>query len=168
MDLELAGVEGREFRLKRALSRLEGVFDFVFLDSPPSLSLLSVNALAAADAVLVPIQAEYFALEGLGSFMNTLDRVRASLNPAIEIEGVLLTMTDERTNLSRQVTEEVRRHFKGDVFRTTIPRSVRLAEAPSFGQPILLYDAKARAAESYLSLAREVIERDRRRGRRAA
>lgn len=168
MDLELGTTEGREYRLKSALDRLDRAFDFIFLDAPPSLSLVSVNALAAADSVLVPIQAEYFALEGLGSFMSTLDRVRASLNPGIEIEGVLLTMTDDRTNLSRQVTDEVRKHFKNDVFKTTIPRSVRLAEAPSFGQPILLYDAKARAAEAYLSLARELIDRDRRRGRRAA
>lgn len=168
LDLELGGAEQREYRLKNALGRLSTDYDYIFLDAPPSLSLTTVNALVAADSVLVPIQAEYFALEGLGSFLSTLDRIRGSLNPDIAVEGVLLTMTDDRTNLSQQVSQEVRTHLKELVFKTTIPRSVRLAESPSFGKPILLYDIKSRAAESYLALAREVLDRDKKRARRAA
>jgi chromosome partitioning protein len=128
-----------------------------FIDCPPSLGLLTVNALAAADAVLIPLQCEYFALEGVSELVSTLRRVQRSLNPRLDIEGVLLTMVDERTNLTQQVTAEIREHFKERVFRTVVPRSVRLAEAPSFGKPILLYDIKSKGAEAYLDLAKEVM-----------
>lgn len=159
LEVELAAGEDREFRLRAAVDALRGDFDFILLDTPPSLGLLAVNALTAADSVLVPIQCEYFALEGLGAFLGTLDRIRAALNPKVALEGVLLTMADERTNLSQQVSADVRAHFGDQVFKTTIPRSIRLAEAPSFGKPVLLYDIKSRASECYLSLAREVLNR---------
>jgi chromosome partitioning protein len=156
-EVELVSVERREHRLKEALGPLRSRFDFVFIDCPPSLGLLTINSLAAADAVLIPLQCEYFALEGVTELMATLKRVRRVLNPAIEVEGVLLTMVDERTNLSQQVSGEIREHFKDAVFRTTIPRSIRLAEAPSFGKPILLYDIRSRGAEAYLALAKEIM-----------
>jgi chromosome partitioning protein len=159
LDVELASGESREFRLRAAVDAVRHQFDFILLDTPPSLGLLAVNALTAADSVLVPIQCEYFALEGLGAFLGTLDRIRAALNPKVALEGVLLTMADERTNLSQQVSADVRSHFGDQVFKTTIPRSIRLAEAPSFGKPILLYDIKSRASECYLSLAREVLDK---------
>ena len=159
LDVELAAGEEREFRLKAALADARGRFDYILLDTPPSLGLLAVNALTAADSVLVPIQCEYFALEGLGAFLGTLDRIRAALNPQVALEGVLLTMADERTNLSQQVSADVRSHFGDQVFKTNIPRSIRLAEAPSFGKPILLYDIKSRASECYLNLAREVLDK---------
>ena len=159
LEVELAAGEAREFRLRTAIESFRPHFDFIILDTPPSLGLLAVNALTAADAVLVPIQCEYFALEGLGAFLGTLERIRAALNPEVALEGVLLTMADERTNLSQQVAADVRSHFGDQVFRTTIPRSIRLAEAPSFGKPVLLYDIKSKACESYLSLAREVLDR---------
>lgn len=158
LDVELAAGEDREFRLRAAVDGVRDQFDFILLDTPPSLGLLAVNALTAADSVLVPIQCEYFALEGLGAFLGTLDRIRAALNPRVALEGVLLTMADERTNLSQQVSADVRSHFGDQVFKTTIPRSIRLAEAPSFGKPILLYDIKSRASECYLNLAREVLD----------
>jgi chromosome partitioning protein len=157
VEVELVSIPGREFRLKEALGTLKGEYDYIFVDCPPSLGLLTVNALTAADAVLIPLQCEYFALEGITELMETLKRIRRSFNPGIEVEGVLLTMVDERTNLSQQVAGEIREHFKGNVFRTTIPRSIRLAEAPSFGKPILLYDIRSRGAEAYLELAREVM-----------
>ena len=159
LEVELAAAEGREFRLRAAVDNLRGDFDFILLDTPPSLGLLAVNALTAADSVLVPIQCEYFALEGLGAFLGTLDRIRGALNPKVALEGVLLTMADDRTNLSQQVAADVRSHFGDQVFKTQIPRSIRLAEAPSFGKPVLLYDIKSRASECYLSLAREVLNR---------
>ena len=159
LEVELAAGEDREFRLRAALDGVRSRFDFILLDTPPSLGLLAVNALTAADSVLVPIQCEYFALEGLGAFLGTLDRIRAALNPKVALEGVLLTMADERTNLSQQVSADVRTHFGDQVFKTTIPRSIRLAEAPSFGKPVLLYDIKSRASECYLGLAREVLTR---------
>jgi len=159
LEVELANAEGREYRLRAMLLPLRDRYDFILLDTPPSLGLLAVNALAAADSVLVPIQCEYFALEGLGAFMSTLDRVRGSLNAGVGLEGVLLTMADERTNLSQQVAADVRAHFGDQVFKTTVPRSIRLAEAPSFGKPVLLYDIKSKASECYLSLAREVMDR---------
>jgi chromosome partitioning protein len=165
LEVELASGENREFRLRVALGRARADFDFILLDTPPSLGLLAVNALTAADSVLVPIQCEYFALEGLGAFLGTLDRIRASLNPKVALEGVLLTMADDRTNLSQQVSADVRAHFGDQVFRTAIPRSIRLAEAPSFGKPVLLYDIKSRATECYLSLAREVLTRGEKGGR---
>jgi len=159
LEVELAAGEDREFRLRAAVDTLRADFDFILLDTPPSLGLLAVNALTAADSVLVPIQCEYFALEGLGAFLGTLDRIRAALNPKVALEGVLLTMADDRTNLSQQVSADVRAHFGDEVFKTTIPRSIRLAEAPSFGKPVLLYDIKSRASECYLNLAREVLNR---------
>ena len=165
LEVELASGEAREFRLRSALEAVRANFDFILLDTPPSLGLLVVNALTAADSVLVPIQCEYFALEGLGAFLGTLERIRAALNPRVALEGVLLTMADERTNLSQQVSADVRAHFGHQVFKTTIPRSIRLAEAPSFGKPVLLYDIKSRASECYLNLAREVLMRCEKGGR---
>ncbi|MEO8499301.1 MAG: ParA family protein [Vicinamibacteria bacterium] len=165
LEVELASGDDREFRLKAALRAARGDYDFILLDTPPSLGLLAVNALTAADSVLVPIQCEYFALEGLGAFLGTLERIRVALNPGVALEGVLLTMADDRTNLSQQVSADVRSHFKDQVFKTTIPRSIRLAEAPSFGKPVLLYDIKSRASECYLNLAREVLTRQEKGGR---
>lgn len=165
LEVELASGEGREFRLRDALEGVRADFDFILVDTPPSLGLLAVNALTAADSVLVPIQCEYFALEGLGAFLGTLERIRAALNPKVALEGVLLTMADDRTNLSQQVSADVRAHFGDQVFKTIIPRSIRLAEAPSFGKPVLLYDIKSRASECYLNLAREVLGRGEKGGR---
>ena len=165
LEVELAAGEDREFRLRAVVDTLRTRFDYILLDTPPSLGLLAVNALTAADSVLVPIQCEYFALEGLGAFLGTLDRIRVSLNPGVVLEGVLLTMADERTNLSQQVSADVRAHLGDQVFKTTIPRSIRLAEAPSFGKPVLLYDIKSRASECYLNLAREVLNRTEKGGR---
>jgi chromosome partitioning protein len=156
-EVELVPLLAREFRLKEALAPVTDRYDYVFIDCPPSLGLLTVNALAAADRLLVPLQCEYFALEGISELMNTLRRVQRSLNPALDVEGVLLTMVDDRTNLTQQVAGEIRGHFKDKVFRTSIPRSIRLGEAPSFGKPILLYDIRSRGAEAYLELAKEVM-----------
>lgn len=155
--VELLDLEGREFCLKRALQPVQGQFDFILIDCPPSLGILTVNALVAANSLLIPIQCEYFALEGLSDLMGTLARIRQAFNPSLTIEGVLLTMLDERLNLSGQISENVRRHLGRHVFRTTIPRNVRLAEAPSFGKPILLYDPRSKGANSYLQLAREIL-----------
>ncbi len=157
-EVELVGTENREFHLKRALDPVRADFDFILIDCPPSLGLLTVNALAAADSALVPIQCEYYALEGLTNLLDTIARVRAALNPELAVEGILLTMADERTNLSRQVEEEVREHLADLVFDTVIPRNVRLGEAPSFGKPIILYDLRSAGAQSYLSLMREVVQ----------
>ena len=156
-ELELVDVERREFRLKTALDTLRDDYDFILIDCPPSLGLLTVNALAAADSVLIPIQCEYYALEGVTSLMNTAGRVKRSINPRLEIEGVLLTMLDGRTNLGLQVVEEVKKHFRHQVFAVTIPRSVRLGEAPSHGEPIHVYDAKSVGAAAYSQLADEVM-----------
>jgi chromosome partitioning protein len=156
-ELELVPLLAREFRLREALAGPAAAYDYVLLDCPPSLGLLTVNALAAAGSVLIPLQCEYFALEGLSELTDTMRRVQRALNQGLELEGVLLTMVDERTNLSQQVIGEIRAHFKDKVFRTVIPRSVRLAEAPSFGKPILLYDIKSRGAEAYLELAKELM-----------
>jgi chromosome partitioning protein len=158
-EIELVGLPRREERLRLLLESLRGEFDYIFVDCPPSLGLLTLNALVAADAVLIPLHCEYFALEGLADLVGTMRRVRAALNPSLDIEGVLLTMFDERTNLGQQVANEVRAFFKEKVFRTVIPRNVRLGEAPSHGMPVLLYDVKSRGAEAYLALAREVLER---------
>jgi chromosome partitioning protein len=166
LEVELAAGQEREFRLRTALANVRAEYDFILLDTPPSLGLLAVNALTAADSVLVPIQCEYFALEGLGAFLETLNRIRGALNPAVALEGVLLTMADDRTNLSQQVSADVRAHLGDQVFKTAIPRSIRLAEAPSFGKPLLLYDIKSRASECYLSLAREVLDRTPKDGQR--
>ncbi len=156
-EVELVPLLAREFRLKEALQGLAGRYDYVFVDCPPSLGLLTVNALAAADSVLVPLQCEYFALEGISELMATMKRVQRALNPSLDVLGVLLTMVDERTNLTQQVTTEIRQHFKDKVFKTTIPRSIRLGEAPSFGKPILLYDIRSKGAEAYLDLAKELM-----------
>lgn len=159
VELEIIGDSGREHRLKGALAGVKGRFDYTLIDCPPSLGLLTVNALSAADAVLIPVQCEYLALEGVSDLVDTLQRIQASLNPGLDIEGILLTMFDERTNLSRQVVADIRSFFKEKVFKTIIPRNVRLGEAPSFGRPIILYDIRSKGAESYLNLAREVIRR---------
>jgi chromosome partitioning protein len=156
-ELELVPLPGREYRLKEALAAVAPQYDYVLIDCPPSLGLLTVNALTAADSLLVPLQCEYFALEGISELMNTLKRVQRALNPGLEIEGVLLTMVDERTNLTQQVMGDIRSYFKDQVFRVVIPRSVRLGEAPSFGKPILLYDIRSKGAEAYLDLAKELM-----------
>ncbi|HET6381329.1 MAG TPA: AAA family ATPase [candidate division Zixibacteria bacterium] len=158
-EVELVEVPARERRLAASLAGLDGRYDRVLIDCPPSLGLLTVNALTAADGVLIPIQTEYYALEGLSQLVNTIRRVRESLNPRLEIEGVLLTMYDARTNLSAQVAAEVRRHMNGTVFETVVPRSVRLSEAPSHGLPIALYDPSSRGARAYGDLAVEVMAR---------
>lgn len=158
--IELIQLEGREFKLKQALAPVRAGYDFVIIDCPPALDLLTVNALSAADSVLIPIQCEYLALEGVSELLDTLMRVRRSLNPQLAIEGILPTMYDDRTNLSRQVVAELRDFFGGQVFTTVVPRSVRLAEAPSHGKPILLYEPNSRGCESYLQLAQEVIAND--------
>jgi chromosome partitioning protein len=156
-NLELVDGEQREFRLREALESLRDRFEYVLIDCPPALDLLTLNCLVAADAVLVPMQAEYFALEGISELLDTIERIRTSLNPELAIEGVVLTMFDERTNLAQQVTAELDRYFGDKLFRTTIPRNVRLAEAPSHGKPVLLYDARSRGSESYIQLAKEIM-----------
>ena len=157
-EIELVGMPGREQVLKGAIAPLLESYDYVIIDCPPALGLLTVNALTAAGSVLIPVQCEYFALEGLSQLLRTLDLVRASLNPDLDVEGILLTMHDLRNNLTRQVEAEVRGHFGEKVYRTVIPRNVSLSEAPSFGKPIIMYDIRSRGAQSYLSLAREVID----------
>lgn len=156
--VELVGLENREFRLKRIIDALRGNYTFIVLDCPPALDLLTINALAASDAVLVPIQCEYLALEGVSELLDTLMRIRRTINPTLEIEGILLTMFDERTTLSKQVAADLRSFFGAQVFNAVIPRNVRLAEAPSHGKPVLFYDIHSRGAESYIQLAKEVIE----------
>jgi chromosome partitioning protein len=156
-EVELVPLLAREFRLKEAVAAVKSRYDYVLIDCPPSLGLLTVNALAAADSILIPLQCEYFALEGVSELMNTMRRVQKALNPRLEIEGVLLTMVDHRTNLTQQVMQEIRQHFKDKVFRTSVPRSVRLGEAPSFGKPILLYDIRSKGCEAYLELAQELM-----------
>jgi chromosome partitioning protein len=158
-EIEMVALPNREERLRALLAPLRSEYDYIFIDCPPSLGLLTLNALVAADTVLIPLHCEYFALEGLADLVTTVRRVRAALNPSLEIEGVLLTMYDERTNLGQQVATDVRGFFKEKVFRTVIPRNVRLGEAPSHGIPAILYDGKSRGAEAYLALAREVLER---------
>lgn len=158
-NLELVEAERREFRLRDALAPLRDRFEFIVLDCPPALDLLTLNALVAADSVLIPMQAEYFALEGVSELMDTVERIRVALNPGLEIEGVVLTMFDERTNLAQQVAEELKRHFGERLYTTTIPRNIRLAEAPSHGKPALLYDVRSRGAESYIQLAKELLDR---------
>jgi chromosome partitioning protein len=158
-EVELVGVSARERRLAASLADLNGRWDRVLIDCPPSLGLLTVNALTAADGVLIPIQTEYYALEGLSQLVHTIRRIREGLNPRLEIDGVLLTMYDGRTNLSAQVASEVRRHMNGTVYSTVVPRSVRLSEAPSHGLPIALYDPASRGAGAYRELAGEVVAR---------
>lgn len=158
-EMDLFDVPGRETILRDALRPVSDDFDYIMIDCPPSLSLITLNALAAADSVLVPIQCEYYALEGVGQLMTTLDRVRQRLNPRLEVLGVLLTMLDGRTNLGIQVVEDVKRYFRGKVFSTIVPRNVRLSEAPSHGLPIHLYDPRCTGTEAYRALAGELIER---------
>ncbi|WP_332634383.1 ParA family protein [Halalkalibacter flavus] len=156
-EIELVPTISREVRLKRAMSTVAENYDFIFIDCPPSLGLLTINALTASDSVLIPVQCEYYALEGLSQLLNTVRLVQKHLNTDLEIEGVLLTMLDARTNLGIQVIEEVKKYFREKVFDTIIPRNVRLGEAPSHGQPIITYDAKSRGAEVYVDLAKEVV-----------
>lgn len=158
-ELELSDAIGREFHLRKAINEVSKEYDYILIDSPPSLGLLTINGLAAAHSVLVPMQCEYFAIEGVAQLMNTVERVRDILNPALEIEGIALTMYDERVNLARQVAEEVRVHFGEKVYKSIIPRNVRLGEAPSFGKPIILYDIRSRGSEAYVNLAKEFIQR---------
>jgi len=159
-EIELVGLERRDKRLRGALAAVSADYDFVLIDCPPSLSLLTLNGLASAHGVVVPMQCEYFALEGLADLVATLRRVRAAFNPSLDIAGVLMTMYDERTNLGQQVARDIRAFFQDRVFSTVIPRNIRLGEAPSHGIPAILYDVKSRGAEAYLALAREVLARD--------
>lgn len=156
-EVELVSVPDRERKLKDAIEPLRERFDFIFVDCPPSLGLLTVNALTAADRVIVPLQCEYYALEGLSSLLNTVRMIKDSLNPGLEVDGILLTMFDRRNAIAHKVSEEVRQYFSDKVFDTVIPRNVRLSEAPSFGKPIMLYDIKSSGSESYMSLARELL-----------
>lgn len=158
-EVELVSVLSRETRLKSALRSMGDQYQYVIIDCPPSLGLLTINTLTAADSVIIPIQCEYYALEGLGQLMNTVKLVQQHLNPALQIEGVLLTMFDGRLNLSRQVSDEVRKHFSSKVYNTVIARNVRLSEAPSFGKPIILYDVLSSGAENYMALTKEVMAR---------
>ncbi len=159
-EIEMIDVAEREHILKNALRPIRDRYDFIVIDCPPSLGLLTLNALTAADSVLIPVQAEYFALEGLGQLLNTIKIVRTNLNPSLDIEGVVLTMFDNRLRLANQVAEEVRRYFGERVFRTIVQRNVRLSEAPSFGKPVLLYDAASKGTRNYISLAGEVLRRN--------
>ncbi|MFA5402062.1 MAG: AAA family ATPase [Candidatus Omnitrophota bacterium] len=156
-EVELVGSLGREYRLKRALEKIKNEFDFIIIDSPPSLGLLTINGLCAADSVLIPVQCEYYALEGLTQLHNTIRLVKENINPHLAIEGVLLTMADFRTNLTKEVIQEVRNHFKDKVYNTVIPRNIRLTEAPSFGKPIFLYDKVSLGAQKYQELCREIL-----------
>lgn len=158
-EVELVNREGREEILRKALEPIRNTYDFILIDCPPSLGLLTVNALVAADSVLVPLQCEYYALEGLSQLMDTLQLVRKRLNRNLTLEGIVFTMFDGRTNLSIQVVDEVKKHFRREVYRTIIPRNIRLSEAPSHGKPIMLYDPRSRGAEVYADLAREVLKR---------
>lgn len=159
-EIELVSVDRREGLLKKALEDIKNDYDYIFIDCPPSLSLLTLNALTAADSVLIPIQCEYYALEGVGQLVNTVKLIRMKLNPDLKVEGILLTMFDARTNLCAQVVQEVRNHFRDEAFDTMIPRNVRLSEAPSYGMPIHLYDPRCAGAQAYRELAAELIERN--------
>jgi chromosome partitioning protein len=158
-EIEMVSLPGRESQLRRFLNPLRDRFDYIFIDCPPSLGLLTLNALVAAEGVMIPLHCEYFALEGLADLMTTMRRVKAGMNPGLDVDGVLLTMCDERTNLAQQVAGEVRAFFKNKVFQTVIPRNVKLAEAPSHGMPVIVYDPKSRGADAYNSLAQEFLGR---------
>jgi chromosome partitioning protein len=158
-NIELVAAERREYRLRDALAPVLDRFQFIVLDCPPALDLLTLNALVAADGILIPMQAEYFALEGVSELLDTIERIRVELNPSLMVEGVVLTMYDERTNLAQQVSEELKKYFGEKLCKTTIPRNIRLAEAPSHGQPALVYDVRSRGAESYIRLAKEILDR---------
>ncbi len=164
-ELDLISMEGRENRLKSVLDRVRDDYDYIFIDCPPSLGLLALNCLCASDSFLVPLQCEYYALEGLSQLMTTVRMVKKSMNRSLELEGVLLTMFDGRTNLSIQVVEEVKKHFPGEVYSSVVPRNVRLSEAPSHGKPITDYDRMCRGAEAYLALADEMLKKAERKGR---
>ncbi|MCR5454786.1 MAG: AAA family ATPase [Bacteroidales bacterium] len=159
-EIELLNVENREYRLKSFISKVRDMYDYVIIDCSPSLGLLTVNALSAADAVIIPVQCEYFALEGLGKLLNTVQMIQARLNPELQIEGFLLTMYDSRLRLSNQVVDQVRQHFQDMVFKTLILRNIRLSEAPSYGKPIIEYDAASNGAVNYLNLAKEILDKD--------
>jgi chromosome partitioning protein len=161
-NLELVDVPNREHRLRDVLSDMKARYDFILIDCPPALDLLTLNALVAAESVLIPIQCEFFALEGISQLMDTIDKIRESFSHPLKIEGILLTMYDERTNLTRQVADDLRDFFHDEVLATVIPRSIRLAEAPSYGKPILMYDPRSRGAESYIKLAKEILENEQR------
>jgi chromosome partitioning protein len=161
-NIDLVDLPGREFRLRRALDLVKGAYDYVLIDCPPALDLLTVNALVAADSVLIPIQCEFFALEGISQLMDTIDKIREAFSHSLKTEGILLTMYDDRTNLTRQVADDLREFFTDQVLSTIIPRSIRLAEAPSYGKPILMYDPRSRGAESYIKLAKEILENEHR------
>lgn len=166
-NLELVDAPRREFRLQEKVNAVRPQYDFILIDCPPALDLLTVNALIAADSVLIPIQCEFFALEGISELMDTIQRIRESFDHHLEIEGILLTMFDDRTNLTRQVAADLRDFFRDQVFKTVIPRSIRLAEAPSHGQTILSYDVRSRGAESYIRLAKEILDHEQKRGQSA-
>lgn len=159
-EVEIVNVENREYKLKNIIKKIKNDYDYIIIDCPPSLGLLTVNALTAADSLLVPIQCEYYALEGVTELFDTLARLRRSLNPQLNIEGLLLTMYDERTNLSSAVAKDLRDFYGSQVLKTVIPRNVRLAEAPSYGKPIILYDIRSRGAESYIQLAKEIMSHE--------
>jgi chromosome partitioning protein len=162
-NLDLVDLEDREYRLKHAIAPILNRFDYILIDCPPALDLLTLNALVAADSVLIPIQCEFFALEGISQLMDTIDKVREAFSHPLKIEGILLTMFDDRTNLTRQVADDLKDFFHDEVLKTVIPRTIRLAEAPSYGKPILMYDPRSRGAESYIKLAKEILENERRR-----
>jgi len=164
-NLELVEIPNREFRLRERLEPIRNDYEFILIDCPPALDLLTLNALIAADSVLVPIQCEFFALEGISELVDTIERIGESFQHPLRIEGILLTMFDDRTNLTRQVAADLRDFFKDEVFKTVIPRSIRLAEAPSFGKPILSYDPRSKGAESYIQLAKEILDREQTRQR---
>lgn len=157
-EIEMIDLDKREFRLKEIVDALKDSYDFIFIDCPPSLGLLTINSLVAVDGILVPIQCEYYALEGVSQLINTFKLMKKSLNKNLQIEGVLISMYDSRTNLSQQVVDEVEKYFQGKVYRTRIPRNIKLAEAPSFGKPIIIYDEKSKGAESYMALANEFLK----------
>ena len=162
-NLDLVDVPDREYRMRKMLESIRDRYDFILIDCPPALDLLTLNALVAADSVLIPIQCEFFALEGISQLMDTIDKVRESFAHNLEVEGILLTMFDDRTNLTRQVADDLKDFFSDQVFETVIPRSIRLAEAPSYGKPILMYDPRSRGAESYIKLAKEILANEQRR-----
>jgi chromosome partitioning protein len=161
-NLELVDIDQREFRLKTRLDPIRDQFDYILIDCPPALDLLTLNALVAADSLLVPIQCEFFALEGISQLLDTVDRLKESFEHELKIEGILLTMYDDRTNLTKQVADDLNEFFSDEIFKTVIPRSIRLAEAPSYGKPILFYDVRSRGAESYIKLAKEILANDQR------
>jgi len=161
-NIDLVDLPDREYRLRKALETVKDNYDYVLIDCPPALDLLTVNALVAADSVLIPIQCEFFALEGISQLMDTIDKIRDAFSHPLKIEGILLTMYDDRTNLTRQVADDLKEFFSDEVLSTVIPRSIRLAEAPSYGKPILMYDPRSRGAESYIKLAKEILENEHR------